>query len=70
MDEKTKKTLSSITLLKTKSGPRDKDAWPTRLKEEYQSLIKVCCLLFLLFLKLIKLKINKLKLSLIVCSTK
>jgi len=39
-DDKTKKTLSSIPLLKTKSGPRDKDLWPQRLKEEYQSLIQ------------------------------
>lgn len=41
MDDKTKKTLSAIPLMKTKAGPRDKDAWPQRLKEEYQSLIKV-----------------------------
>jgi len=40
MDEKTKKTLSSIPLMKTKAGPREKEAWPQRLKEEYQSLIK------------------------------
>ncbi|KAL4107345.1 hypothetical protein QTP88_017706 [Uroleucon formosanum] len=38
--EKTKKTLSSIPLLKTKAGPRDVDLWPQRLKEEYQSLIQ------------------------------
>ena len=42
MDEKTKKTLSAIPTLKTKAGPRDKDQWPTRLKEEFASLIKVC----------------------------
>lgn len=41
MDEKTKKTLSSIPLLKTKAGPRDKDQWSTRLKEELHALIKV-----------------------------
>lgn len=41
MDDKTKKTLSAIPLMKTKAGPREKDAWPLRLKEEYQSLIKV-----------------------------
>lgn len=41
MDDSSKKTLSSIPLLKTKAGPRDKDLWPQRLKEEYQSLIQV-----------------------------
>ncbi|XP_023331373.1 ubiquitin-fold modifier-conjugating enzyme 1 [Eurytemora carolleeae] len=40
VDAQTKKTLSGIPLLKTKAGPRDKDAWVNRLKEEYQSLIK------------------------------
>ncbi|PIK47279.1 putative ubiquitin-fold modifier-conjugating enzyme 1-like [Apostichopus japonicus] len=40
VDAATKKTLSGIPLLKTKAGPRDKDLWPTRLKEEYLSLIK------------------------------
>lgn len=40
VDAATKKTLSNIPLLKTKAGPRDKDLWPTRLKEEYQALIK------------------------------
>jgi len=38
--EKTKQTLSTIPLLKTKAGPRDVDLWPQRLKEEYQSLIQ------------------------------
>lgn len=41
MDDSTKKTLNSIPLLKTKAGPRDKDLWPQRLKEEYQALIQV-----------------------------
>ena len=41
VDEGTRKTLSSIPLLQTKAGPRDKELWPTRLKEEYQALIKV-----------------------------
>lgn len=41
MDEATKKSLSSIPLLTTKAGPRDKELWPQRLKEEYQALIKV-----------------------------
>eukprot|EP00795_Rhopilema_esculentum_P016473 gene16473-7889_t len=40
VDEATKKTLAAIPLLRTKAGPRDGDAWVTRLKEEYQSLIK------------------------------
>lgn len=42
VDESTKKTLSNIPLLQTKAGPRDKDLWVQRLKEEYQALIKVC----------------------------
>jgi ufm1-conjugating enzyme 1 len=41
VDDSTRKTLSSIPLLKTKAGPRDKELWPQRLKEEYQSLIQV-----------------------------
>lgn len=41
MDDKAKKTLSAIPLLKTKAGPREKDLWPQRLKEEYQALIQV-----------------------------
>lgn len=41
VDESTKKTLSNIPLLQTKAGPRDKDVWVQRLKEEYQALIKV-----------------------------
>lgn len=40
VDEATKKTLASIPLLKCKAGPRDKDEWPNRLKEEYCALIK------------------------------
>ena len=42
VDEATKKTLAAIPLLRTNAGPRDGDLWPTRLKEEYLSLIKVC----------------------------
>ncbi|XP_050436380.1 ubiquitin-fold modifier-conjugating enzyme 1 [Adelges cooleyi] len=38
--DKTKQTVKSIPLLKTKAGPRDVDLWPQRLKEEYQSLIQ------------------------------
>ncbi len=41
VDDSTRKTLGSIPLLKTKAGPRDKELWPQRLKEEYQSLIQV-----------------------------
>ncbi|GBP83311.1 Ubiquitin-fold modifier-conjugating enzyme 1 [Eumeta japonica] len=40
VDEGTRKTLSGIPLLQTKAGPRDKDLWVNRLKEEYQALIK------------------------------
>ena len=46
VDAATKKTLSNIPLLKTKAGPRDKDLWPTRLKEEYQALIQVLIFVF------------------------
>lgn len=41
VDEGTRKTLGKIPLLKTKAGPRDKELWPCRLKEEYQALIQV-----------------------------
>lgn len=41
VDEGTRKTLSSIPLLQTKAGPREKEIWVQRLKEEYQALIKV-----------------------------
>lgn len=41
VDAATKKTLAAIPLLKTKAGPRDKEEWPIRLKEEVTSLIKV-----------------------------
>lgn len=40
VDEATKKTLASILLLKIKAGPRDKESWPDRLREEYCALIK------------------------------
>ncbi|ODN03460.1 Ubiquitin-fold modifier-conjugating enzyme 1 [Orchesella cincta] len=41
VDEATRKTLSGIPLLKTKSGPKDDPKlWVQRLKEEYQALIK------------------------------
>ena len=42
VDEATKRSLAQISLLKTKAGPRDGEQWVNRLKEEYQSLIKVC----------------------------
>nr|CAD7410122.1 unnamed protein product [Timema poppensis] len=41
VDDSTKKSLSGIPLLKTKAGPRDKDLWVQRLKEEYQGLIQI-----------------------------
>ena len=42
VDEGTRKTLSSIPLLKTKAGPKDDPKlWIQRLKEEFQALIKV-----------------------------
>lgn len=39
VDEATKKSLSAIPLMKTNAGPRDKEAWVQRLKEEYKGLI-------------------------------
>lgn len=41
VDASTKKTLSDIPLLQTKAGPREKELWVQRLKEEYTGLIKV-----------------------------
>lgn len=41
VDASTRKTLSDIPLLKTKAGPRDKELWVQRLKEEYTTLIQV-----------------------------
>lgn len=46
VDANTRKTLSGIPLLQTKAGPRDKELWVPRLKEEYQALIKVCLIFF------------------------
>ncbi|KAH8370335.1 hypothetical protein KR093_003088 [Drosophila rubida] len=42
VDDSTRKTLSSIPLLQIRAGPREKDVWVQRLKEEYQALIKAC----------------------------
>jgi hypothetical protein len=55
VDESTKKTLSNIPLLQTKAGPRDKDLWVQRLKEEYQGLIKVKSQYIIILYKLCKL---------------
>ncbi|KAH9418329.1 ubiquitin-fold modifier conjugating enzyme 1 [Dermatophagoides pteronyssinus] len=40
VDAATRKSLGQIPLLKTKAGPRDKELWPQRLKEELQALIE------------------------------
>lgn len=42
VDAGTRKSLSGIPLLQTKAGPRDKEIWVQRLKEEYKALIMVC----------------------------
>ena len=47
VDASTKKTLSSIPLCQTKAGPRDKELWVQRLKEEYTSLIKVIIFIYI-----------------------
>ena len=39
VDAATRKAVGNIPQLKTKAGPRDKDEWVKRLKEEYASLI-------------------------------
>uniref|UniRef100_A0A8C4SSZ2 Ubiquitin-fold modifier-conjugating enzyme 1 n=1 Tax=Erpetoichthys calabaricus TaxID=27687 RepID=A0A8C4SSZ2_ERPCA len=39
-DEATRKTVSDIPVLKTNAGPRDRELWVQRLKEEYLALIK------------------------------
>lgn len=40
-DEATRRVVSEIPVLKTNAGPRDRELWVQRLKEEYQSLIRV-----------------------------
>ena len=40
VDAATKAAVGKIPILKTKAGPRDKEAWVNRLKEEYMSLIQ------------------------------
>jgi ufm1-conjugating enzyme 1 len=39
VDAATRSSLGAIPLMKTKAGPREKDAWVVRLKEEYKGLI-------------------------------
>lgn len=39
VDAATKKSLAKIPLMKTKAGPREKEIWVQRLKEEYKGLI-------------------------------
>lgn len=39
-DSTTRATVQKIPLLTVKAGPRDKDEWQKRLKEELQALIK------------------------------
>ncbi|XP_070991072.1 ubiquitin-fold modifier-conjugating enzyme 1 isoform X1 [Oncorhynchus clarkii lewisi] len=39
-DDATRRAVSEIPLLKTNSGPRDKELWVQRLREEYLALIK------------------------------
>lgn len=40
-DEATRRVVAALPLLKTNAGPRDRELWIQRLKEEYQALIKV-----------------------------
>jgi len=40
VDAATKASVGKIPILKTKAGPRDKEAWVARLREEYMSLIQ------------------------------
>uniref|UniRef100_A0A674IX10 Ubiquitin-fold modifier-conjugating enzyme 1 n=1 Tax=Terrapene triunguis TaxID=2587831 RepID=A0A674IX10_9SAUR len=39
-DEATRRVVAELPLLKTNAGPRDRELWVQRLKEEYQALIK------------------------------
>ncbi|KAL7978148.1 hypothetical protein Chor_005135 [Crotalus horridus] len=39
-DETTRRVVAALPLLKTNAGPRDRELWIQRLKEEYQALIK------------------------------
>uniref|UniRef100_A0A8I5NW22 Ubiquitin-fold modifier-conjugating enzyme 1 n=1 Tax=Papio anubis TaxID=9555 RepID=A0A8I5NW22_PAPAN len=39
-DEATRRVVSEIPVVKTNAGPRDRELWVQRLKEEYQSLIR------------------------------
>ncbi|XP_075909907.1 ubiquitin-fold modifier-conjugating enzyme 1 [Petromyzon marinus] len=40
VDEATRRSLSRIPLLATDAGPRQRDAWGARLREEYRALIQ------------------------------
>lgn len=40
-DEATRRVVSEIPVLRTHAGPRDRELWVQRLKEEYQALIRV-----------------------------
>ncbi|XP_074794226.1 ubiquitin-fold modifier-conjugating enzyme 1 isoform X2 [Natator depressus] len=39
-DEATRRVVAELPLLRTNAGPRDRELWVQRLKEEYQALIK------------------------------
>uniref|UniRef100_A0A2K5EPR7 Ubiquitin-fold modifier-conjugating enzyme 1 n=1 Tax=Aotus nancymaae TaxID=37293 RepID=A0A2K5EPR7_AOTNA len=39
-DEATRRVVSEIPALKANAGPRDRELWVQRLKEDYQSLIR------------------------------
>jgi len=39
LSNKTKATVKKIPLLKVRAGPRDKEAWGNRLKEELKAMI-------------------------------
>jgi len=41
LSNKTKATVKKIPLLKVRAGPRDKEAWGNRLKEELKAMITV-----------------------------
>ena len=40
VDAATKAAVGKIPILTTKAGPRDKEVWVKRLKEEYLSIIQ------------------------------
>ncbi|XP_037267800.1 ubiquitin-fold modifier-conjugating enzyme 1 isoform X4 [Falco rusticolus] len=41
-EEAARRAVAELPLLRTSAGPRDREGWAPRLKEEYRALIQVC----------------------------